>query len=87
MTPTTGYDEERLAQLLRALPPAPEAWVRAAQELPLALRGLDEIVERARADAEFREALVADLENALAGAGYERDPLLLERIRIELDIR
>jgi hypothetical protein len=87
VTPTTGYDEERLAQLLRALPPAPEAWVRAAQELPVARRGLDTIVERARADAEFREALIADLENALAGAGYEPDPLLLERVRAELDIK
>ena len=42
----TAFDEERLARLIRALPPAPEAWVRAAQELPLAKAGLDEIVAR-----------------------------------------
>src|SRR5436305_13285446 len=38
------HDEERLAELLRALPPAPEAWIKAAQELPLARLELDEIV-------------------------------------------
>ena len=36
-----AFDEERLARLIRALPPAPEAWVRAAQELPFASAGLD----------------------------------------------
>jgi hypothetical protein len=41
------YNEETLSELLRTLPAAPEAWVRAAQEIPLARRGLDEIVERA----------------------------------------
>ena len=44
----SGYDEEQIADLLRRLPPAPEGWVRAAQELPIARRGLDDIVERAR---------------------------------------
>ena len=29
----TAYDEQRLAELIRALPPAPQAWVEAAQEL------------------------------------------------------
>ena len=32
--PHDQYDEEHLAQLLKMLPPAPEGWVRAAQELP-----------------------------------------------------
>jgi hypothetical protein len=75
------YDEERLAQLIRTLRPAPEGWVRAAQELPLARRGLDEIVGRAEADARFREALIADLEAALAAEGYEPDPELVEALR------
>jgi subtilisin family serine protease len=30
----TEYEPERLAELLRALPPAPERWVRLAQEIP-----------------------------------------------------
>ncbi len=78
------HDEERIADLLRLLRPAPEAWVRAAQELPLALRGLDDIVERARADDRFRRALIADLESALAAEGYERDPKLVEALRRRL---
>jgi hypothetical protein len=78
------YDEEKIAELLAVLPPAPEAWVRAAQELPLARRGLDEIVERARADAEFRTRLIADLEAALASEGYEPDPALVAALRDRL---
>lgn len=80
----SAHDEERIANLLRLLRPAPEAWVRAAQELPLALRGLDDIVERARADDRFRRALIADLESALAAEGYERDPKLVEALRRRL---
>jgi hypothetical protein len=75
------YDEETLAELLRTLPTAPQAWVRAAQEIPLARRSLDEIVERARADRAFRDALVADLESALAAEGYEPDPALVQALR------
>jgi hypothetical protein len=79
-----AHDEERIANLLRLLRPAPEAWVRAAQELPFALRGLDDIVERARADDRFRRALIADLESALVAEGYERDPKLVEALRRRL---
>jgi hypothetical protein len=74
-------DIEQLAGLLRALPPAPEAWVRAAQELPAARRGLDAIIARAEADAAFRQELVDDLESALARAGIVPDPPLVELIR------
>jgi hypothetical protein len=73
------YDEERLAELIRALPPAPEAWVNAAQELPFAR--VDEIVARAEADEQFRKELVADLEAALQQAGYEPDRPLVEELR------
>jgi hypothetical protein len=80
----TAFDEERLARLIRALPPAPEAWMRAAQELPLAQTELDEIVARAEADAEFRQRLVADLEAALQAEGYERDPAIVEALKRRL---
>lgn len=80
----SGYDEEQIADLLRRLPPAPEGWVRAAQELPFARRGLDDIVERARADDRFRRALIADLESALAAEGYEPDPTVVEALRRRL---
>ena len=84
--PTTGpYDEERLAELLRALPPAPEGWVRAAQELPRSRRELDDIVARAVADQEFRQALVDNLERALRDVGYEPQSLPLEELKRRLD--
>lgn len=75
------YDEERIAQLLGLLRPAPPAWVQAAQELPAARAGLDEIVERARVDAEFRALVTADLEAALAAAGHEPTQELVEALR------
>ena len=81
MSETSRYDEELLGELLSLLPPAPTGWVQAAQELPQARRGLDEIVERARVDAEFRRLLLADLEAALAEAGYEPTDDLVEAVR------
>ena len=81
----TAFNEERLARLIRALPPAPAAWVRAAQELPLARAGLDEIVARAEADADFKARLVADLEAALEAAGYERDPAVVEALKVRFN--
>ena len=81
-----NYNEETLAVLLRTLPAAPEAWVKAAQEIPLARRGLDDIVERAREDQAFRAALIADLETALEGAGYETSPAMAEAVRARLSL-
>ncbi len=79
-----AYDEEHLAALLRSLPPAPRGWVEAAQQLPLVRRTLDDIVARAEADAEFRRALVADLESALEREGYEPDVRVIEALRRRL---
>jgi hypothetical protein len=84
MTPNGSYDEMRLAELLRALPPAPEGWVRAAQELPRVRRELDQIVARAQADAEYRKALIDDLEAALRGEGYEPELMPLDELRRRL---
>ena len=81
MTRTGGYDEERIGELLRLLLPAPTGWVQAAQELPGARRSLDEIVARAEADREFREALIADLEAALAQAGFEPTRVVVSELR------
>jgi hypothetical protein len=82
----TAYDAERLAGLISALPPAPEGWVRAAQQLPRARKALDEIVARATADGRFRAALLADLESTLAQAGYEPDTVLLDAVRTRLSL-
>ena len=80
----TTYDEERLGELLRLLPPAPAGWVEAAQELPWARAELDALVERAERDAAFRQALVDDLEDALRVAGVEPRPVVVEHLRRRL---
>ena len=76
-----GYDEEQVGRLLRMLPPAPEAWVRAAQELPAARAALDDLVARAEQDAEFRHRLMSDLEGAIAATGYVPSPFVVSRLR------
>jgi len=81
----TAYDEQRLAELIKALPPAPQGWVEAAQELALARGQLDHIVARAEADLAFRDALVANLEEALRLEGYEPETLPLDELRRRLD--
>ena len=78
------YREERLGRLIGLLSPAPEGWVRAAQEIPAFRRTLDGIVARAEADQAFHAALVADLETALAEAGIEPEPRVVEALRREM---
>jgi hypothetical protein len=77
----SAYDEERLAHLIGMLPPAPEGWVLAAQQLPAARRGLDQLVARAEADAAFRAEVLADLESALQAEGVEPQPQVVEVLR------
>jgi hypothetical protein len=84
MTAKQGFDEERLGRLIGLFEPVPEGWVRAAQEIPVLRRSLDGILARAEADAAFRPALIADLEVALAEAGYEPEPRLVEALRKHL---
>jgi hypothetical protein len=79
-----AWIEERLAGLLRLLRPAPQGWVQAAAELPRLRAVLDDLVERAEADAAFRAALIADLEAALAREGVEPTPRLVAALRIRL---
>ena len=76
------FDEQRLVELLGALPPAPDAWVAAAKELPLARRELDHLVERAVADEDFRHAIEADIEAAIRHARF---PLQRGGFPVELD--
>ena len=79
-----SYDDERLGELLRRLPLAPEAWVRAAQELPTARAALVDLVARAEADAELRRRILADLEAAVAAEGIEPSSALLAELRTRL---
>lgn len=81
---TQGYDEERIGRLIGLLEPVPEGWARAAQEIPVLRRSVDDILARAQADAALRPALIANLEEALAAAGYAPEPRLVEALRKQL---
>jgi hypothetical protein len=81
----TGYDDERIAALLRLLPPAPEGWARAAQELPRARAEISDLVARAEEDAAFRDRVVADLNAALEAEGIEATPSVGAALRAGLD--
>jgi len=81
----TGYDEERIAELLRLLPPAPAGWVQAAQELPAARTEIAALVARAEADAAFRARVVADLEAALVAEGIPVTPSVVAVLRSSLE--
>ena len=78
------YTEERLADLIAALPPAPTGWVEAATELPYASAVIDEIVVRCLAEEGVRQAALADLEQALREGGVEPNRQLVERLRDRL---
>ncbi len=82
VTDVTGYDEERLGEILSALPPAPEAWVKAAQELPLLEQGLAEIVE---ADDDYRRRVVTDPRAALEEADVVAHADAVEILRRRLE--
>jgi hypothetical protein len=81
----TGFEEERLGELLALLPPAPSSWVTAAQELPRLRAELDGLVARAEADAAFRRTLVVDLASVLRAAGIEPTPAVVEDLRRRLE--
>ena len=77
----TGYDEQRIAELLAALPAPPLGWVEAAQQLPRLRTEIDRLVARAEADSEFRAALIRDLETALRLEGVEPSQPVIARLR------
>jgi hypothetical protein len=81
----SGYDINRIAELLRLLQPPPEGWIRAAQELPQARAELAVIVARAEEDAAFRAKVVADLEAALEAEGIDPTPSVVAALRVRLD--
>jgi hypothetical protein len=59
--------------------------MRAAQELPLARRGLDDLVRRASEDAALRRRVIADLERALRDAGVPARPAVVAAFRRRFD--
>jgi hypothetical protein len=77
----SAYSEQTLAELIALLPPAPRAWVAAAQQIGPARRSLDTIVQRAREDVEFRRRVLADLEAAFRAEGIEPDRFAVELLK------
>ncbi len=77
--------EERIAELLRALPAPPTGWVEAAKELPAVRRELDTILERIERDERLRERAVADLEAMLRAEGVEPTPVVVAHLRRRLE--
>ena len=84
MIRVSDHDIGLLARRLAALPPAPEGWLEAAQELPLMKRNLDDLLAQAVTDAGLRDRLVANLESALAESGIRPTPRLLDEARARL---
>lgn len=80
-----AYDEEKLGELLSALPPAPDPWIRAAQDLPLLRGGLDRILERAESDEEFRLRAIAEPEAVLEEADVVAHADAVEILKQRLD--
>jgi hypothetical protein len=83
-TAMPDFSEERLAELIELVPPAPPGWVRAAVELPRARAAMDELIVRAAADEQVRQAILADMEEAFRSAAVEPRPWLLESLRARL---
>ena len=77
--------EERIAELLRALPAPPAGWAEAAKELPAVRRELDTILERIERDERLRERAVADLEAMLRAEGVEPTPVVVAHLRRRLE--
>lgn len=80
----TEFSEERLAVLIAALPPVPEGWTEAATELPRARAAIEQLAARASSDQAAREAILADLEEALRATGVVPRRQLLDTLRIRL---
>jgi len=79
------FSEEQVAELIALLPPPPRAWVQAASELPRARAAIDELTIQATGDRQARDAILADLEQALREAGVEPRPRLLESLRARIN--
>jgi hypothetical protein len=77
-------DIDQLSRLIAVLPPAPSAWVAAAQQLPRLRRELDDLLTRARADAELHARLESDLEALLLESGITPTARVLDEVRARM---
>lgn len=82
------YNEERLGELLQVLRPAPEAWLRRAQEIPLgpplSYSAVSELARRLETDEGFRRRFDADPVAAAEIAGMSDLSAQLRREMHEL---
>src|SRR6478752_3253208 len=74
----------RFSRYVLAIAQPPEAWVLTAARLPATRRAIEQIAALAGADATFRSQTLEDLEGALARAGLEASPALVEHLRDRL---
>ena len=77
--------EERIARLLRELPPAPTGWIEAAAALPAARRALEHIDEQVVQGAAERAEITAAIEEALRAADVAPTPEHVLALRRLLD--
>ena len=75
-----SMDEHEMGRLLRLLAPAPAEWTQAAQELPFLGAELAGILERARGNGGFRDALRTDAGAALKEQGYDLSPSVVAHL-------
>ena len=82
---TSDMSIEQIAGLIALLRPAPVAWVEAAQSLPELESDLGPLVQQWQQDAAAREAVLADLEQALRAEGVSPDANALRYLRLALE--
>jgi hypothetical protein len=78
-------DAHDLARLIAALPPAPQGWVTAAQQLPAARAAIETLAARAQADATQRQMILADLDAALEKQGVEPRRSVIRELQARLE--
>ena len=79
----TMTPEERIAELLRALPEPPMGWWRLRSGC-LRRAASETILERIERDEHFRELVAADLEAMLRAEGVEPTPVVVAHLRRRL---
>lgn len=79
-----SYSDKELADLLRALPPAPPHVVEAAAQIPRIKEQVERVLPHLGDLAGDRQAETAALEAAIEAAGLEPEPQLLEALRRQL---
>ena len=81
MEASSPLGEERIAQLLSNVPPAPAAWMERAARIPQIQRDLGDVQRRLDEDALLRSAFAEHGEQALREAGVTVDHEVLAQLK------